>query len=443
MPRAILTGLVSGTIAALVITFAPGTNPETPAPPSAFHASALEQTPPFAATPLNQEQWEQFKASRAELLKKTLHLRIPKEVAEDAEWIIPFFDVPQWIIAVQEKNGMKAGIDPQAVEAFLERTITTQIPRAEHVTIHTLPGEEAVHAEITGHVEDGWELVTPIAAQYIAEHVRGGIFDVELPVQREYGMVQNETDMSFGDFALLARGRSNYAGSIPNRAFNVEKAMNEHVNGVLVPPGGSFSFLATLKGPVETDTGWKNAYAIFGEELSLTAGGGICQASTTVYRAALLAGLPIEKHRSHSMYIKYYKKYGEGLDATIYPPYRDLVFQNDTPGHLLVLARTVNEEALVEIYGTPDGRTVSMEGPYRAAEKPHDLYTWRTMENNDIVWRRRIVSVDGEENVEVLLVRYPTLPWRTVEDAGIVEEDITSPIVSTLQTEGSGSEQES
>jgi vancomycin resistance protein YoaR len=91
----------------------------------------------------------------------------------------------------------------------------------------------------------------------------------------------------------LSTGRSNFKGSGAGRKSNVRKALNERVNNIFVPAGAVFSFNDTL-GTVSTGNGWQMALTIFdGVDLRPAPGGGICQASTTVYRAALAAGFPI------------------------------------------------------------------------------------------------------------------------------------------------------
>ena len=190
---------------------------------------------------------------------------------------------------------------------------------------------------------------------------------------------------------------------------------------VIVAPGETFSFNATLGDSVELHDGWKTSLGIFnGEDLEPTAGGGICQVSTTVYRAGVAAGLPIKEKRNHSIYVKYYREYGEGLDATIFLNSQDLIFENDTGNYILFYAYYVGDEAVVELYGTPDGRKVVLEGPFRRHDAPDDVLnpenTWG-LGHNDIGWRQTIARADGTEEKNILLSRYrKEIPWNPPEE---------------------------
>jgi vancomycin resistance protein YoaR len=176
---------------------------------------------------------------------------------------------------------------------------------------------------------------------------------------------------------LLGRGESTYRGSISQRKYNVSLGA-KRINGVLVKPEEKFSFNENV-GEVSALTGFKKAYVIRSGETVLDDGGGVCQVSTTVFRAALNAGLPILERKAHSYRVAYYEQNSKpGLDATVYSPSVDLEFLNDTPGYILVQT-SIDESAsklIVEIYGTSDGRVVELSVPrvWNVVEPPDDLY---------------------------------------------------------------------
>lgn len=200
---------------------------------------------------------------------------------------------------------------------------------------------------------------------------------VELAVKRTPPKVTTEEVNSLGIVERIGKGESYYAHSIPNRVYNVALAASR-VSGALVPPGEEFSFNGEV-GEITAGTGYKTAYVIANGRTELGDGGGVCQVSTTVFRAALNAGLPITERWAHAYRVGYYEQNSQpGFDATIYSPSKDLRFVNDTPGHILVQA--VVEEAdrhlVIEIYGTKDGR-VSLVSPARVwgvSPPPPDLY---------------------------------------------------------------------
>lgn len=176
---------------------------------------------------------------------------------------------------------------------------------------------------------------------------------------------------------LLGRGVSRFRGSIANRAYNIAHA-SANFKGILVAPGEIFSFNNVL-GDVSELTGYKQAFVIKDGKTVLGDGGGVCQVSTTFFRAALNAGLPIIERRAHSYRVGYYEQdSGPGLDATVYAPTTDLKVKNDTPATILIQATAdLKTSTLVfEIYGTSDGRVASTSKPVVTDVKPppDDLY---------------------------------------------------------------------
>lgn len=433
----ILFALISGGCGFFVFSSAPLTGTVLSKPTEEIAVAVIpkqKKRSGFDATPLTEREWQNYKEARTALLRQVIVLNLPVEYVEaesplpQISWQIPLFDHPEWIVVHRNGRNIETSVDPEQLAVYIEKEIKPAIRPAEHVRIRTLPQENSRASVEGGIMKDGWNLQSSIAAEFAAKHIAEGLFVITIPIQKEPGAIRNETAMPMNEFALLSRGRSNFAGSAGNRIFNLKKALSEHVHGSLIAPGASFSFVEILDGPVEVSTGWREALGIFlGEELRPTPGGGICQASTTVYRAALLAGLPIEEQRNHSMYVTYYAKHGEGLDATIFPGEQDLVFRNDTSGYILVLARTEGTEAIVEFYGTPDGREVTLDGPYRFHDAPEDFKEELKQQKkvglarNDIGWRRKITHADGSTMSEVLLSKYlDSIPLYATKD-GMIE----------------------
>lgn len=432
----ILMGAMSGAAAAIISVGAlPAAlmNFESKIEASSL-AAVTEEARAMQTESFMEEERQAFKDNRDALLTKTLILRIPDEIIQERGenlaqtiWTVPLFDHPEWIIIRRNKDAVGATVDPKQLRSYIEKEIFPVIPRAEHIVIASLPKEGETRALLEGSRMDGWRLDGESAAEQISNHISDtGMTEMVLPVMREVGTVKNETEVDLGDLTLLSRGRSNFSGSENARKFNVKKALREHVYGALIESGEIFSFNALLDGPVETWTGWAEALGIFnGIDLNPTAGGGICQASTTVYRAAVFAGLPILEHRNHSLYVKYYGAYGEGLDATVYPGQQDLTFLNDTPGALLFLAWTDGDEATVEIYGTPDGRTVTLDGPYRSWNAPKEIRNHPSLASplwgNTIGWLQRITRKDGSSEERMLTSIYTSeIPVVAPRNSGIV-----------------------
>ncbi|MBI2051552.1 VanW family protein [Candidatus Roizmanbacteria bacterium] len=181
----------------------------------------------------------------------------------------------------------------------------------------------------------------------------------------------------FGIEELIAEGRSNFAGSIPERIHNIILASSKF-NGVLVPPKSIFSFNETV-GDISSSTGFKPAYIIKSGKTVLGDGGGVCQVSTTLFRAALNSGLPIVERVAHAYRVGYYENDSKpGFDATVYAPPVDLKIKNDTPGHILIQTEynTATGDLAFRIFGKKDGRDIEISIPtlYDVQPPPDPLY---------------------------------------------------------------------
>ncbi|GHF59195.1 vancomycin resistance protein YoaR [Deinococcus metalli] len=134
---------------------------------------------------------------------------------------------------------------------------------------------------------------------------------------------------SRGITTLLNTGETNYYGSSPARVTNIHVGAGHFKDRLVDASTVSFN---ELVGPVTTQTGFVTGLVIAGERTANGVGGGICQVSSTVFRALYGAGLPVLQRQNHSYQVHYYDP--QGLDATIYQPSLDLKFRNDTGGAL-------------------------------------------------------------------------------------------------------------
>lgn len=200
----------------------------------------------------------------------------------------------------------------------------------------------------------------------VFKDLKSGRYEVALALRAAEPKITLDKINNLGITALLARGESDFSGSTNSRVHNI-KVGSVLFNGILLKPGEEFSFNSNL-GEVTAETGYLSELVIKNGKLIPEYGGGICQISTTVFRAAVLSGLPISERRPHSFPVRYYNP--QGFDATIYPGITDLKFKNDTPGHLLIQTRVEKNNLFVEIYGSPDNRKVEISGPKQYDIKP-------------------------------------------------------------------------
>ena len=164
---------------------------------------------------------------------------------------------------------------------------------------------------------------------------------------------------------LVATGESYFIGSPTGRDHNIRLAATKF-DGVVVPPGETFSFNEYL-GEVTAEAGYDESFITAGEQLAMGVGGGICQVSTTAFRAAFWGGYPITERWYHGQRVGYYELRGGGvgMDATVYSPHVDLKFVNDRSAPLLIETEVGEgtHRLVFRFYSTDDGRRVEMDGP--------------------------------------------------------------------------------
>lgn len=291
--------------------------------------------------------------------------------SEGGVWTLPGTDVAQFLTqgVDQSEDGAPAirlGLDRDALAAWLDERLAAAMDR------------EPVDAEV------GWngERLVSVApsvdgvhldAAKLAELVEGRFFGdggtVEAPLTYIKPKIDSGNLEALGITTLLGTGGSNYAGSNDGRATNVAIGATL-LNGTLIPPWGEFSFNGAI-GVINEEKGFVEAQVIAGEAIGRDIGGGICQVSTTVFRAAYLAGLPIGEWWPHRFRIGFYEYDGwePGLDASILQPtedpstWSDFTFKNPSDSWMLVESWADGVNVVVNIYGADLGYQVESIGP--------------------------------------------------------------------------------
>ncbi|MEF3273638.1 MAG: VanW family protein [Chloroflexus sp.] len=362
-------------------------------------------------------------------------LRSPLElIAEDQTIIWPPERIAELLQVVPVDGLLTIQVDPQrlarAVEGLAQIVDTgTAEPRLRfsegrvRIVAEGRPGRRLRQDEAISAIADLLLQPSPITRTLV------------LPIDRIEPQITAATLDSLGIVELVAEGRSSFVGSAPYRITNI-RAGAARMNGVLIAPGEEFSFNRQL-GEVNAENGFVEGYAIIGNRTQLEWGGGVCQVSTTVFRAAFWAGLPITERHAHSFYISWYDRFGlgpngdgQGLDAAIFTGVQDLKFVNDT-GHWLLMQTSIDEQAqvlVVQLYGTRSERNVRIEGPIvsnevRAPTEPvyiDDPSLPRgTLRQTDVARNGRDISIyriitdaNGQERRELFFTRFR--PWPNI-----------------------------
>jgi len=183
---------------------------------------------------------------------------------------------------------------------------------------------------------------------------------IEIITKKIQPEITTEDIDNMGITALLATGESNFYGSSRNRKHNITVGASKF-HGILIGPEDEFSFNKVL-GKVGPQQGYLPELVIKKGITTPEYGGGLCQVSTTTFRAAVNAGLEITERKNHAYPVKYYSP--QGTDATIYPPHPDLRFRNNTPAYILIQTKIEGNNLYFDFYGSDDGREVVLTGPY-------------------------------------------------------------------------------
>jgi vancomycin resistance protein YoaR len=265
--------------------------------------------------------------------------------------------------------------------------------------------------------------------------LEAGIFDAvnrTIPVVFDSQLARYHNQISAAELGitqLVSESTTYFMGSSANRRTNIAVSASKF-DGVIIAPGEEFSF-NTLLGDISLENGFVEGKVIFGGRTTSGIGGGVCQVSTTVFRAAFNGGFAITERNSHGYRVGYYELNNSdpGLDAAIWQPERDFKFQNNTPYHLLIETSFFpNESALqFRFYSTPYWRAEiepaivknlvpALPTQYEAnaeLQPGQSLQVDYSAEGADVTVYRNIYNMQGEMVREDYIYTH-YLPWAAI-----------------------------
>jgi len=210
---------------------------------------------------------------------------------------------------------------------------------------------------------------------------------------------------------LLGSFSTRYGGTGISRGSNIVLAASR-INGTVLRPGEIFSYNQVV-GPRSGSAGFRMAPVISHGELVPGVGGGVCQVSSTLYNAVLLADLKIV-HRSHHAFPVHYLP--AGRDATVVYGAIDFQFQNNTPTPIYVAGAATHGRLSFRIYGKRvPGREVSIELD-RHTVQPAPVEIER---DPSLPVGRRIVEDKGHRGHRVTV-------YRVIRENGTVQREMIS-----------------
>jgi vancomycin resistance protein YoaR len=300
------------------------------------------------------------------------------------------------------RTQVSLALDPQNFAPYFEELAAEieQAPQDAKLDFDEANGQLIVLEES----RPGYNFDLAGAYAAVADLVETSPHTVELPLISLPPSIPSDDLDSLGIKAVVSEATSYFKGSSAGRMHNIELAASKFQN-VIVPPDTVFSFNRYL-GDVSTEEGYDESLIIFGNRTTVGIGGGVCQVSTTAFRAAFFGGFELVERWAHGYRVSWYEINSvPGLDATVYSPSVDFKFRNDTENYILIKTETDLEVGTLtfRFYGTPTGREVIVSEPEQTnmTEAPPPVY-----EEDPLLPTGTVKQVDWEnDGLDVTVTR--------------------------------------
>ena len=348
----------------------------------------------------------QAEAAR-QLLSQPLTLALPNVTQGDPGPYIYNPEVLANLLTVQriqngDQNGLQVALSPRGLRDLLV-PIKSQVDRFPS-DAKFIFDDTTLQLNLMADSRVGRTLDVDASIQAINDAIGRGEHTATLVINEAQPRVAaTATAQELGITQLLYSEISYFYGSSAERIQNIEAAATQF-HGVLVAPGETFSMGEHL-GDVSLDNGFAEALIIYGGRTIKGVGGGVCQVSTTLFRAVFNAGFPIVERTPHAYRVSYYEQTASGgvdprlagLDATVYFPLVDFKFTNDSP-YWILMETYVNVSARTlqwKFYSTSDGRSVTWDttGPTDVVSAPEPMF-----EENPELGKNEMKQVDWAAN---------------------------------------------
>ena len=323
-----------------------------------------------------------------EILSQPLVLSVAGAGSEDETWTISPQDLaPMLLITRVEADEDQNSSYQISINQDLFRVFLNSIAPGlsiEPVNARFIFNDETTLLEVLEPAVIGRALDIDTSMAHIDQELRDGAHEITLKFETLLPQVTDDmTGEMLGITELVHQETSYFYGSDTARVQNITTAAAQF-HGLLIPPGATFSMAQAL-GNISLENGYAEALIIYGGQTIQGVGGGVCQVSTTLFRAAFYAGFPIVERHAHAYRVSYYELRRDGsrdpnlagLDATVFVPLVDLKFTNDTEYWLLMETYMGQYSSLTwKFYSTKDGRSVDWQttGPTNIVPAPEPLY---------------------------------------------------------------------
>lgn len=238
---------------------------------------------------------------------------------------------------------------------------------------------------------------------------------IDIPVKKVVPPLTENDIKRWGLDQVLGIYTTKYEVTHKDRVNNLLIASSA-INNVIVYPGQNFSF-NTWVGPRVTEVGYKEAPVIYMGKLIPGVGGGVCQVSSTLYNASLLANLRIIQRLNHSVPSNYVPL---ARDATVVYDGVDLIIENNCDNPILLVSNVTPPYLTVAVLGRKtDWKNIGLE------TKVIENYPFKTISlaDHSLTKGTRKKIINGRKGVKAEL-------WRTIEyfDGSVKKELVNTSI---------------
>jgi len=281
-------------------------------------------------------------------------------VFEDKKFEVDINTIGSFIVSKIVSDDLQIAFDEDRLAKFIE-TIGKNINNEPiNAKLNIVDGRAQVfQPSRQGRVLDQAATIDKIK-KALLDRIKNPAATVTLEVEDKKPEVNEGEINKLGILELVGSGYTNFSGSPANRIHNITVGANS-MNGVILAPGETFSTLAHL-GAIDAAGGYLEELVIKDNSTVPEFGGGLCQVSTTLFRAALNAGMKIVERSAHKYRVGYFEPL-VGMDATIYSPAPDFKFTNNYASHVLIQAKITGNKITFDFYGTKDGRKIEVGAP--------------------------------------------------------------------------------
>lgn len=319
------------------------------------------------------------------ILSAPFTMRHPNPDSGLEPWVIQPKDLASLLIITRDSENPDKGFNLSLNRASLEHYLSSIAPKfvIQPQNARMRFNEETRELELTRNAVMGKTLDVEASLETILKAIQNQEHEVNLVLKDLAPQVTDTTTAAdLGITELIVQETSYFYGSEPARVQNI-LAGSTSFDGVLIAPGEVFS-MAKYMTDISLDNGYAEAIIIVGDQSVKGIGGGICQVSTTLFRTAFFGGFPIVERHPHAYRVSYYEQQSNGLanfnlaglDASVYVPFVDLKFKNDSD-HWILMDTEMGPNSLTwKFYSTSDGRTLQWDttGITDVIEPPEPIY---------------------------------------------------------------------